>query len=176
MTDSVLRHLNHHRALLVLCADYYLSMFVYQLTPIHTVSEESPVLHFAVHQYFLLCGLCFWFPIAGVDPVRLRLSAGTKQRLVAIGLPAFGLLGGIQLALGNVAAGWAYMASGATLSVLGLGLISWHARRRAIGARAFQAALPAPESGAAGAAAAEAVSAGGRLVGSLGERSLSGSL
>jgi cytochrome c oxidase assembly factor CtaG len=130
MSESVLRFLNHRRAAAVLCADYYLTMFVYQLTPIHTVAEESQALHFAVHQYFLICGLCFWFPIAAMDPVRLRLSTGVKQRLVALGLPAFALLGGIEVALGDASTGWAYLASGAAMTAVGVVLVAWHSRAR----------------------------------------------
>lgn len=131
MNGPVMRLLNHHRAPWALCADYYLIMFIYQLTPLRTVTEESPVLHWGVHQYFLLCGLCFWFPIAGVDPVRLRLASGIKQLLVLLGLPAFALLGGIELALGNRSTGWAYVVSGAALTIGGALLVAWHGRRRA---------------------------------------------
>lgn len=128
MGESVLRFLNHRRAAMVLCADYYLTMFLYQLTPIHAVTEESPVLHVVVHQYFLICGLCFWFPIAAVDPVRVRLASGVKQLLVGLGLPAFALLGAIELALGDAATGWAYVISGAGLTAAGMGLVAWHSR------------------------------------------------
>jgi cytochrome c oxidase assembly factor CtaG len=131
MGESVLRFLNHRCAAAVLCAEYYLTMFVYQLTPVHTVTEESQVLHFAVHQYFLICGLCFWFPIAAVDPVRLRLPTGIKQRLVGLGLPAFALLGAIEVAAGDAATGWAYVASGAALTAAGMALVAWHSRGRA---------------------------------------------
>ncbi len=131
MGESVLRFLNHRRAAAVLCAEYYLTMFVYQLTPIHTWTEESQVLHFAVHQYFLICGLCFWFPIAAMDPVRLRLRPGAKQLLVGLGLPSFAVLGAIELAAGNAATGWAYIASGAALTAVGMVLVAWHSRGRA---------------------------------------------
>jgi putative membrane protein len=131
MTDSVLRFLNHRRAPVILCAEYYLSMFVYQLTPVHAVTEESPVLHFAVHQYFLVCGLCFWFPIAAADPVRLRLPSATKQAMVWLGVPAFGLLGAIELWSGHVLAGRAYLVSGTALTLAGSVLVAWHGRGRA---------------------------------------------
>ena len=143
MGQSVLRFLNHRRAAAVLCVDYYVTMFVYQLTPVHTIAEESPVLHFAVHQYFLICGLCFWFPIAAVDPVRLRLSTGVKQLLVGLGLPAFVLLGAIELALGDRSTGWAYVASGVALTAAGLLLVAWHSRGRARAGVAAGAVVPA---------------------------------
>jgi cytochrome c oxidase assembly factor CtaG len=130
MTDSVLRFLNHRRAPAILCAEYYLSMFIYQLTPVHTVTEESRALHFAVHQYFLVCGLCFWFPIAGVDPVRLRLRSGAKQLLVWLGVPAFGLLGAVELWRGDIAVGRAYLLSGTALTLAGALVVIWHARGR----------------------------------------------
>ncbi len=167
LNRSVVRFFHHHRrAPVLLCLDYYLSMFAYQLTPLRTVTEESPVLHFAVHQYFLVCGLLFWFPIAGLDPVRLRLSERQKQQMIAIGLPAFGVLGAIELAGGDSATGWAYLASGTALTIAGLVLVAWQGRHRA---------APAVAPGAAvGTVRLEAAAATG-AVGARGERSLSGS-
>ncbi len=142
LNGSVARCLNHHRrAPVLLCLDYYLSMFVYQLTPVRTVTEQSTVLHFTVHQYFLVCGLLFWFPIAGLDPIRLRLSERCKQRMIAVGLPAFGLLGGLELARGDYAIGWAYVVSGVALTVAGSLLVAWQGRRRAAPAVASGAAF-----------------------------------
>jgi putative membrane protein len=116
------------RAPLMLTLDYYLTMYVYQLTPLHTWSEQSTELHFIVHQYFLLCGLFFWWPVVAADPVRLRLSANAKRVMVWIGLPAFGLLGGIELAAGSTATGLSYLVCGAVLTVVGAGVVAIRAR------------------------------------------------
>jgi putative membrane protein len=116
------------RAPLMLTLDYYLTMYVYQLTPLHTWSEQSTELHFIVHQYFLLCGLFFWWPVVAADPVRLRLSANAKRVMVWIGLPAFGLLGGIELATGSTATGLSYLVCGAVLTVVGAGVVAIRAR------------------------------------------------
>lgn len=97
----------------MLTLDYFLTMYVYQLTPLRSWSEQSADLHFIVHQYFLLCGLFFWCPVAAADPVRLRLTASAKRVMVWLGLPAFGLLGAIELAVGSTATGVAYLVSGA---------------------------------------------------------------
>jgi putative membrane protein len=116
------------RAPLMLTLDYYLTMYVYQLTPLHTWSEQSTELHFIVHQYFLLCGLFFWWPVVAVDPVRLRLSAGAKRVMVSLGLPAFGLLGAIELAAGSTSTGVAYLVSGALLTLAGAAVVATRAR------------------------------------------------
>ena len=128
------------RAPLMLTLDYYLTMYVYQLTPLHTWSEQSTELHFIVHQYFLLCGLFFWWPIVAADPVRLRLSANAKRVMVWLGLPAFGLLGVIELATGSTATGVSYLVCGAVLTVVGAGVVAIRAR----GSRALTStAVPA---------------------------------
>jgi putative membrane protein len=116
------------RAPLMLTLDYYLTMYVYQLTPLHTWSEQSTELHFIIHQYFLLCGLFFWWPIVAADPVRLRLSANAKRVMVWLGLPAFGLLGVIELAAGSTATGLSYVVCGAVLTVVGAGVVAIRAR------------------------------------------------
>lgn len=116
------------RAPLLLTLDYYLTMFVYQLTPLRTWSEQSTELHFIVHQYFLSCGLFFWWPVVAADPVRLRLSASAKRVMVWLGLPAFGLLGAIELAAGLTATGLSYLASGAVLTLAGAALVAVRAR------------------------------------------------
>jgi cytochrome c oxidase assembly factor CtaG len=107
----------------MLAVDYYLSMFIYQLTPIRTYSEQHSLAHAAVHGYFLICGLSFWLPVAGVDPSRLRIPPGTRALMVAAGIPTFALLGAIELAKGEAATGWAYIATGVALSAGGLVLV-----------------------------------------------------
>jgi hypothetical protein len=73
-----------------------------------------------VHAYFLICGLSFWLPVAAVDPTRLRLTRRARELLVAAGIPAFALLGGIELAMSHAATGWAYIATGVALTAAGL--------------------------------------------------------
>jgi putative membrane protein len=128
LDDPAFAMLSAPRAPLMLSLDYYLTMFVYQLTPLHTWSEQSTDLHFIVHQYFLLCGLFFWWPVIAVDPVRLRLSAAAKRTMVGLGLPAFALLGGLELATGATATGVAYLACGAALTLVGGAVVAARAR------------------------------------------------
>jgi putative membrane protein len=128
LDDPAFAMLSGPRAPLMLSADYYLTMFVYQLTPLHTWSEQSVDLHFIVHQYFLLCGLFFWWPVVAVDPVRLRLSSTAKWTMVALGLPAFALLGGVELATGATTTGVAYLACGAALTLIGGVVVAVRAR------------------------------------------------
>jgi putative membrane protein len=128
LDDPSFAMLSGPRAPLMLTLDYYLTMFVYQLTPLHTWAEQSTDLHFIVHQYFLLCGLFFWWPVVAVDPVRLRLSPAAKRTMVGLGLPAFALLGLIELATGATATGLSYLACGAALTVVGGAIIAARAR------------------------------------------------
>jgi putative membrane protein len=103
-----------------LLIDYYLTMFLYQLTPLRTFTEDHAWAHVAMHQYFFVCGLAFWFPVAGVDPVRLRLSRRAKLVMIGVGLPLFLLLGLIVLAQGRTSTGWTYIVGGAALTALAL--------------------------------------------------------
>jgi cytochrome c oxidase assembly factor CtaG len=111
-----------------LCVDYYLTMYVYQLTPLRSFAENHAGVHLAVHGYFLLCGVMFWLPIAGLDPTRYRPRPRVKQAMVALGLPAFALLGAIELARGDHATGIAYIVTGATLTLLGQSFLVLRAR------------------------------------------------
>jgi putative membrane protein len=141
LDDPSFAMLSGPRAPLMLTLDYFVTMYIYQLTPLHTWSEQSTELHFLVHQYILLCGLFFWWPVVAADPVRLRLSASAKRIMVWLGLPAFGLLGAIELAAGSTANGVAYLVSGAVLTLAGAAVIAIRAR----GAGAFTpAAAPRP--------------------------------
>jgi putative copper resistance protein D len=119
LKDPAFKPLSGRWAPWFLAADYYLTLFIYQLTPLHSLTEQHPVAHFAMHQYMLVCGLLFWLPIAGVDPVRFRPSQRTKHLMLAAGMPLFALLGTIELAKGDGATGWAYIAGGAILTSAG---------------------------------------------------------
>jgi putative membrane protein len=143
LDDPAFAMLSGPRAPLMLTLDYYLTMYVYQLTPLRTWSEQSTWLHFVVHQYFLFCGLFFWWPVVAADPVRLRLSASAKRVMVWLGLPAFGLLGVIELAAGSATTGLAYLVSGAVLTLVGAAVVAFRTR----GAGAFpRAASSRPHS------------------------------
>jgi cytochrome c oxidase assembly factor CtaG len=123
LRGSSLRVFGGRFAALILAVDYYLTMYVYELTPLRSLAERHGLVHAAVHLYFLLCGILFWLPVAGVDPVRLRPSPRVKAAMVAIGLPAFAVLGTIELERGQSATGWAYVISGAAMTFLGLALL-----------------------------------------------------
>jgi putative membrane protein len=121
--DPALRLLSRRWAGVALTLDYYLTMYLYQLTPVRTFAEQHSLAHAGVHGYMLVCGLSLWWPLAGVDPVRLRPTYRVKQLIVALGMPAFAPLGGIELAKGDAATGWAYIVSGVILTAAGLGLL-----------------------------------------------------
>lgn len=128
LRDTPLRHLSGRYAPYMLAADYYVTMYLYQLTPIRTWSEQHSLAHAGVHAYFLICGLSFWLPVAAVDPTRLRLTRRTRELLVAAGIPTFAILGGIELAKSDTATGWAYIATGVALTAAGLIAVTPHKR------------------------------------------------
>ncbi|MHB8694491.1 MAG: cytochrome c oxidase assembly protein [Solirubrobacteraceae bacterium] len=124
LRDSSLRLLSGRYAPALPAIDYYLSMYVYQLTPVRTFTEQHTLAHFGIHAYFLICGAAFWWPVAASDPTRLRLDPTTRRLMVATGIPAFAVLGWIELAKGDAATGWAYVATGTALTATGLGLLA----------------------------------------------------
>jgi putative membrane protein len=128
LDDPSFAMLSGPRAPLLLTLDYYLTMYIYQLTPLRTWSEHSSGLHFLVHQYFLVCGLFFWWPVVAADPVRLRLSPVAKHVMVWLGLPAFGMLGAVELATGSTATGLSYLVCGAALTVAGAAVVAVRGR------------------------------------------------
>lgn len=71
----------------VLLLDYNLTMAIYLFTPLYRLSLEHVWLHILMHFYFLLCGLLFWLPIAGVDPVPGRLSVRNRIALATVAIP-----------------------------------------------------------------------------------------
>jgi putative membrane protein len=129
LRGSSLRLFSGRFAAVALAADYYLTMYLYELTPVRVYAERHSVVHALIHQYFLLCGVLFWLPVAAVDPVRFRPAAGVKVIMVAIGLPAFALLGAIEIAQGHTGTGWAYIVCGAVLTSLGLAFVGARQRR-----------------------------------------------
>ena len=141
LDDPALRMWRGRWAGVWLCVDYYLTMYVYQLTPLRSFAEKHAGVHVAVHGYFLLCGVMFWLPIAGLDPTRYRPAPWVKQAMVAMGLPAFVLLGAIELAQGRRATGVAYIVSGVVLTLLGQLYLVLRRRTAATAAPANSAAL-----------------------------------
>ena len=140
LRDPNLKPLDSRAAVVLLPLDYYGSMFVYLLTPIYRASEAHPWLHDFVHVYFLLCGLFFWLPLIGADPVRWRPKHETKVALVAIGIPLYALLTALTLgraqhittalSADSIRFGlWIMLAFSAALSLGGMVLLE--ARRRA---------------------------------------------
>ena len=71
----------------VLLLDYNLTMAVYLLTPLYRLSLEHVWLHVLTHSYFILCGLLFWLPVAGLDPVPGRLALRRRLALAAAAIP-----------------------------------------------------------------------------------------
>jgi cytochrome c oxidase assembly factor CtaG len=130
LRGSSLRVFSGRFAAVILAVDYYLTMYVYELTPLRSFAERHGLVHAAVHMYFLLCGILFWLPVVAVDPVRFRPSRRVSATMVAVGLPAFGGLGAIELGRGHAATGWAYLVSGPALTVLGLALLAAGERLR----------------------------------------------
>jgi putative membrane protein len=119
LQDPAFRPLSGRWAPILLGIDYYLTMFAYQLTPLSAYAEHHTVVHFAVHQYFLLCGFLFWLPIAALDPVRFHPTARVKRLMIGAGVPAFALLGAIEIAKGDTTTGWAYVVTGVALTLAG---------------------------------------------------------
>jgi putative membrane protein len=138
LQDPAMKIVDSRMAGAFVTVDYYGTMFVYLLTPLYRLSLEHPAVHYAVHVYFLICGLLFWLPLAGIDPTRWRPAYRTKLLVLALGVPAYLalsltlLLGGAISRYNTVAdthlGGWALLAGGAVLSVAGLAVVASHRR------------------------------------------------
>ncbi|MEU2001881.1 cytochrome c oxidase assembly protein [Rhodococcus sp. NPDC019627] len=135
--DPVVRRFTGgRRAVFWLCADYYGSMAVYLLTPVYRWSTEHQWLHMSAHIYFLICGLLFWIPLIGEDPIGRRTPWPTQRVMLMMGVPLYVALG-IAVALlptvsvlsGAAAAGAVLVLGGSALSVAGLTVLWLRARR-----------------------------------------------
>ena len=70
-----------------LFVEYYGLMFLYLLTPATALAARNETFHVSVHAAFFLCGLLFWAPVIGVDPVGWKPSRTLRLGLVAAGVP-----------------------------------------------------------------------------------------
>ncbi|MBC2644692.1 MULTISPECIES: cytochrome c oxidase assembly protein [unclassified Rhodococcus (in: high G+C Gram-positive bacteria)] len=128
------------RAVFWLCADYYGAMAVYLLTPIYRWSTEHQWLHISAHMYFLLCGLLFWIPLIGEDPIGRRTPWPTQRVMLTMGVPfyialgtAVALLPTVSALPGAAAAGTVLALGGGALSVAGLTVLWLRAHRGTVG-------------------------------------------
>lgn len=76
------RHATGH-----LFIEYYGLMFLYLLTPATTLAARSETFHVTVHAAFFLCGVLFWTPIIGADPIGWKPPRPLKLGLAAAGVP-----------------------------------------------------------------------------------------
>lgn len=135
---SVRRFTAGRRSAIWLCADYYGSMAIYLLTPLYPWSTEHEWLHVSAHAYFLLCGLLFWIPLIGEDPIGRRTEWPAQRIMLLVGVPFYVGLGAAVALLppvsglpGAGAAGTVLALGGSGLSVAGLAVLWMRARRRA---------------------------------------------
>ena len=154
LQDPAMRPLSGRAAAILVPLDFYGSMVIYLLTPLYALSLDYEAAHIAAHAYFLSCGLLFWAPMLGVDPVRWRPRPKTARLLVACGFPASALLTAALLTLpapvdgvspsATHAGAWALLFAGSVLTVVDLALlravrpIRGRADERAAGSRASQ--------------------------------------
>ena len=115
----------HHPVLRALCGrnaswhlpvDYYGVMVLYLFTPAHEWSARYPAFHVGTHVLFLVCGLLFWVPIIGQDPIGWRPSYRTRVALVAAGLP-------VNAVVAALAGSWSLFVVTEIATLLGLGLV-----------------------------------------------------
>lgn len=140
LRDPSIQLIDSPASVVLLPLDYYGSMYVYLLTPVYTLARSHNWLHEAIHVYFLACGVFLWAPLLGADPVRWRPSLRVKRSLVALGVPAFALLGLIATAgerrfqagpMTAVGAGlWLTAVGGMLLSAVGIGVVEVRTRAR----------------------------------------------
>ena len=153
LRDPAMKSVSGRVAGVGLTVEYYATMLLVMLTPLYRLSLEHQAVHIGIHAYLLLCGLLFWMPLVGRDPTGWRPSLQVKLLVVAIGIPAYALLGilvgarsdplgGIGSLPATHAAAWALGAGGIVLTITGLALIAaqdagtragsrdrWNARR-----------------------------------------------
>lgn len=105
-----------------LALGYYGVMVVFLLSPVQALSLHNEMVHVAEHAVFFGCGLLFWVPVAGVDPVANRPARRTRVALVAAGLPVNAVL---AAAVGSVA----LLATAEAATLVGLVLVAAPHRR-----------------------------------------------
>jgi cytochrome c oxidase assembly factor CtaG len=139
--DPSMRVIAGTTAAVLLPLDYFGSMAVYLLTPLYRLSELNQGFHEFVHVYFLACGLMFWVPMLGQDPVAWRPTLRLKLALVTAGVPIYVAISAGMFAegrfmspehsLADIHRGAASMlVGGVLLTLAGDALVVWCDRRR----------------------------------------------
>ncbi|HEY5050529.1 MAG TPA: cytochrome c oxidase assembly protein [Acidothermaceae bacterium] len=139
--DPSMRLITGTTAAVLLPLDYFGSMAVYLLTPLYRLSELNQGFHEFVHVYFLACGLMFWVPMLGQDPVAWRPTPRLKLALVTAGVPIYMAISAAMFAegsfitpehsLADIHRGVvAMLVGGVVLTLAGDALVLWCERRR----------------------------------------------
>jgi cytochrome c oxidase assembly factor CtaG len=139
--DPSMRLITGTTAAVLLPLDYFGSMAIYLLTPLYRLSEINQGFHEFVHVYFLACGLMFWVPMLGQDPVAWRPSLRLKLTLVTAGVPIYMAISAAMFAegifispahsLADIRRGAvAMVVGGVVLTLAGDALVVWCERRR----------------------------------------------
>jgi cytochrome c oxidase assembly factor CtaG len=144
--DPSMRLIVGTTAAVLLPLDYFGSMAVYLLTPLYRLSELNQGFHEFVHVYFLACGLMFWVPMLGQDPVAWRPTLRLKLALVTAGVPIYIAICAAMFAEGSFISpehsladihrgAIAMLVGGIVLTLAGDALVLWCERRRTIAIR-----------------------------------------
>ena len=96
-----------------LIVEYYGLMFLYLLTPAVSLAGRNEAFHVGVHAVFFLCGLLFWVPIIGVDPVGRKPTQSARVAVVLTGVP-------VNAALAIATGSWAVLWVTEAATLLGL--------------------------------------------------------
>jgi cytochrome c oxidase assembly factor CtaG len=139
--DPSMRLITGTTAAVLLPLDYFGSMALYLLTPLYRLSELNQGFHEFVHVYFLACGLMFWVPILGQDPVAWRPTVRLKLVLVTAGVPIYTAISVSMFAEGRFISpahsladihrgAVAMLVGGVVLTLAGDALVLWCERRR----------------------------------------------
>jgi cytochrome c oxidase assembly factor CtaG len=144
--DPSMRLITGTTAAVLLPLDYFGSMAVYLLTPLYRLSELNQGFHEFVHVYFLACGLMFWVPMLGQDPVAWRPTLRLKLALVTAGVPIYVVISAAMFAEGRFISpdhsladihrgAVAMLVGGLVLTLAGDALVLWCERRRTTAVR-----------------------------------------
>jgi putative membrane protein len=139
--DPSMRLITGTTAAVLLPLDYFGSMAVYLLTPLYRLSELNQGFHEFVHVYFLACGLMFWVPMLGQDPVAWRPTLRLKLTLVTAGVPIYVTIAAAMFGEGSFVSpahslsdihrgAETMLVGGVVLTLAGDALVLWCERRR----------------------------------------------
>jgi cytochrome c oxidase assembly factor CtaG len=139
--DPSMRLIAGTTAAVLLPLDYFGSMAVYLLTPLYRLSELNQGFHEFVHVYFLACGLMFWVPMLGQDPVAWRPTLRLKLALISAGVPIYIAISAAMFAEGSFISpehsladihrgALVMLVGGVFLTLAGDALVMWCERRR----------------------------------------------